>query len=52
MTDLISKLHGEGRSEAEAFFAETHPFPFVGASIAFLFATNLAATFATLLGQA
>ncbi len=51
MTYLISKLQGSGRSEAQAFFAETHSFPLVGASITFLLAANLAATLATLLGQ-
>ena len=52
MTYLVGKLHGNGRSEAEAFFAESTPFPLAGASIALLFAANLAATVATLLGQA
>jgi len=51
MTYLISKLQGSGRSEAQAFLAETHHFPFAGASITFLLATNVAATLATLVGQ-
>ena len=52
MTFLMSKWHGQSRSEAQAFFAEARPFPFAGASITFVAVANLAATIATLMGQA
>ena len=51
MTLFMSKLHGQGRSEAQAFFAQARPFPFAGATITFVAVTNLAATIATLMGQ-
>ena len=51
MTFLMCKLHAQGRSEAQAFFAEARPFPFAGATITFVAVANLAATIATLVGQ-
>ena len=50
MTTLISRIHGpQSRTEAQAFFAEGHPFPLPGAMMGLVVLTNVAATIAMLL---
>ena len=49
MTKLISKVHGpQSGTEAQAFFAETHPFPFAGLIVGLVVFTNVASAIATL----
>ena len=50
MTRLMSKVHGpQSRTEAQAFFAEGHPFPLPGAIIGLVVFTNVVSAIATLL---
>jgi len=48
MTKLISKVQAQRRTEAQAFFAEAHPFPMIGALILALLAADVAVAIATL----
>jgi hypothetical protein len=48
MTKLISKVRAQGRTEAQAFFAEAHPFPMIGALILALVTVDVAIAIGTL----
>ncbi len=49
MTKLISKVHGpQSRTEAQAFFAESYPFPFAGVIVGLVVLSNVASAIATL----